>query len=378
VNILIMVALVLAGCQIPGAKPAAPTQVPDLAYTQAAETIVAQLTSSAPTATLAPPEPTLAPPPVEMLQPTQPPPTEIPLPTSTPEPVAPTEPAVVVTPTEAAPALPTGAPTGVVVLATATLVPPYSQPYTMPPYQAFPQTVPTIPATYVAPAFPPYNAPYATPYVAPYPTPVYAVPYTGTLAQPAFTATLPTVQPIPWRLAFQDNFEGSMGWTVETGKNYKMGYDMGGYRMYADFDNDAIYSVKTTNYGDVRVEIDAARLGGPFSSYYGLTCRFQNGGNYYSLVLTGDGSFAILKKLTGKFYTLAQSQAPSTAINRSTAYNRMQIECVGPTLTLSVNGQVLLQARDYDFPAGYVGMIAGNQRESGMDALFDNIAVLTP
>ncbi len=99
----ILVALVVTGCGLVTRKPA--TQAPPEAYTQAAETIVVQLTQAASSAATTPeaapqmPTPTMAPPPTEPLAPvpTEAPPAVTPLPPTaaplTPTEVAPTQPA---------------------------------------------------------------------------------------------------------------------------------------------------------------------------------------------------------------------------------------------------------------------------------------------
>jgi hypothetical protein len=282
--------MVLSGCAMFNPLQQ-PTQIPAEAHTQAAETIVAQLTQVAPT--------------------------ETPLPTST-------RPPGTFTPT------PTSIP-----LAGGTAAPAETQP--------------------------PLETPQAT-------------------DTPEVTAT----QPIPtgagdFIVVFQDDFTPDSGWYTSQGDDFGFEYTQGGYRIYVNIRSAPIWSIRQRDYGDVRLEVDATRTGGPVDGYFGVVCRFdQDKRNYYALVISSDGTYGIAKSENNEYGFLEQGSAPAGAIKSGEATNRVRGDCLGNTLTLSANGQQLLQVRDDSLDSGWIGLIAGTRQQPDLVVLFDNIVALQP
>jgi hypothetical protein len=214
-----------------------------------------------------------------------------------------------------------------------------------------------------------------------------AVTATNTAPAPSPTV-LPTMTPLPTstpsqptsapKLVFQDNFKHQTGWAEQEGDDYGFGFYQGGYRIYDNLLNAAIWSVKELELGDVLVEIDASQLAGPLDGYYGAVCRFQNGSNYYALVVSSNNSFGIAKMKAGKFEFLQQGTAQTGVIQPVNVMNQIRADCVGSSLTLNVNGQKLLEVEDSDFSTGSTGMVAGTRMKPGMVAFFDSIAVYQP
>jgi hypothetical protein len=192
---------------------------------------------------------------------------------------------------------------------------------------------------------------------------------------PTYTPSLPTPTP---KLVFKDDFKYETGWAQEGGDDYGFGFYQGGYRIYVNILNAAIWSVRELELGDVVVETDASQLSGPLDGYYGTVCRFQNGSNYYALVISSNNSFGIAKMKAGKFEFLQQGVAQSGVIQPSNVVNHIRAECIGSSLTLYANGQKLIEVQDSDFSTGSTGMVAGTRMKPGMVAFFDNIAVYQP
>ena len=206
----------------------------------------------------------------------------------------------------------------------------------------------------------------------PHPSPTL-VP-TGT---PILTSTPSQPTPTP-KLVFRDNFKYKTGWATQSGDDYGFGFYQGGYRIYVNILNAAIWSVRELTLEDVMVDVDASQLAGPLDGYYGAVCRFQNGSNYYALVISANNSFGIAKMKAGKFEFLQQGLAQPGIIQVGGVANQIHAECVGSTLTLYANGQKLIEVQDSDFPTGSTGMVAGTRMKPGMVAFFDNIAVYQP
>ena len=73
-----------------------------------------------------------------------------------------------------------------------------------------------------------------------------------------------------------------------------------------------------------------------------------------------------------------EAMQPSEAIRPGTALNQLRADCVGESLTLYVNGQLVAQVQDGAFPSGNVGLIAGTYDTLGVDIFFDNLVVREP
>jgi hypothetical protein len=268
-----------------------PTQIPAEAHTQAAETIVAQITQAAPT--------------------------ETPLPTST-------QPPGTFTPT------PTSIP-----VAGETVVPAETQP--------------------------PLETPQAT-------------------DTPEITVTQPTATSAgDFTVVFQDDFTPNSGWYTSQGEDFGFEYAQGGYRIYVNIRSAPIWSIRQRDYGDVRLEVDATRTGGPTDGYFGVVCRLdREKRNYYALVISSDGTYGIAKSENNAYGFLEQGSAPAGVIKSGEATNRVRGDCLGNTLTLSANGQQLLQIRDDSFDSGWIGLIAGTRQQPDLVVLFDNFVALQP
>ena len=83
--------------------------------------------------------------------------------------------------------------------------------------------------------------------------------------------------------------------------------------------------------------------------------------------------------LEGEFsYTGMNSWVYSENIHRGKTTNRIRADCVGPLLTLYVNGYRLVQVVDSDFSSGDTGLAAATYQTGDIDILFDNLLVTQP
>lgn len=186
----------------------------------------------------------------------------------------------------------------------------------------------------------------------------------------------PTMVASPGDVLQLDDFSGKRGWFVELSSRYEIVFTQGGYRILAITKNNPVWSVRSFEQDDVRLEVDAVQLAGPTDGYYGLVCHHQDNENYYLLVVSLDGNFGIGKvkdnelrflNFTNEYNQLLSSQG-----------NRLRADCVGDTLKLYVDGEHVLEARDDEFVSGGIGMVVGNRSTSGTDVLFDNFIAIKP
>jgi hypothetical protein len=112
---------------------------------------------------------------------------------------------------------------------------------------------------------------------------------------------------------------------------------------------------------------------------FGLICRFQDNDDYYVFFISSDGYYAIGKIKNGEASLLGQDlMAYSAAIVQGSGSNHLRFDCIGKTLTGSVNGQTIAITNDADFSSGDAGLITGAFDKSGVDVSYDNFVVIKP
>jgi hypothetical protein len=157
-------------------------------------------------------------------------------------------------------------------------------------------------------------------------------------------------------------------------------YANGSYRLYVNDTNYDIWANPSKSFpGDVRVEVDATKAGGPDDNDFGLICRYQDTDNFYFFLISSDG-FAAIGKYEGGSQQLISSENMEEAegINLGAATNHIRADCIGSDLKLYVNGNLATTATDSSFTSGDVGLMAGTFGTLGTDILFDNFYVYRP
>jgi hypothetical protein len=189
----------------------------------------------------------------------------------------------------------------------------------------------------------------------------------------------PAVSPTD-RTLYRDDFSKvSSGWNRVTAPKGESNYADGMYRIFVNDANIDIWSLAGRSFSDVRIEVDAYKIGGDRNNRFGVICRAASATTFYTLVISSDGYYGI-GMIDGSEYRLIGMDAlqPTDAINQGSALNHIRADCVGDLLTLYVNGVKLAEVRDATFPTGDVGLIAGSYDVPGVDIRFDNFIVSQP
>jgi hypothetical protein len=178
---------------------------------------------------------------------------------------------------------------------------------------------------------------------------------------------------------FQDDFTRPIsGWDRFLTAEGTMDYDGAGYRMLVNSQNTNFWSTPHKNFADVRMEVDAGKLGGPDENRIGLICRFT-GDDYYFFLITSDGYYGIGIYKGGEAVLLGQSEMQvSSNIKTGLAVNHLRADCAGDTLTFYVNGFQVISVQDARLKSGDVGLLAGTFTQPGVDVIFDNFVALKP
>lgn len=183
---------------------------------------------------------------------------------------------------------------------------------------------------------------------------------------------------------FSDDFSGEQdcGWVL-----YNRGAGI------AEIENEALQLTVTqpgqiwwTNPGrefsDVIIKAEARQVSGPNDNAYGLICRYQNEENFYVLLVSGDGYYAIGKYQSGvesvTYLTENQQFQPSDAVNLGVATNELEARCIGNQLSLIVNGVPVVTVTDPTFVIGDFGLAASTLQPGTAVIQFDNVKVTSP
>jgi hypothetical protein len=149
--------------------------------------------------------------------------------------------------------------------------------------------------------------------------------------------------------------------------------------MINDTNSDTWANPGNESFTDVQIEVDATKNGGPDDNDFGIICRYTDVDNFYYGVISSDGYYAIMKMSGGTGSPMGQdSMLQTDQIAQGVATNHIRFDCIGPTLTLYINGTQVDQETDSEYTTGNVGLVAGTFTTAGTDILFDNFFVYKP
>jgi hypothetical protein len=182
---------------------------------------------------------------------------------------------------------------------------------------------------------------------------------------------------------FHDDFSDvNSGWDHSSNQNGTTDYANGGYEIHVTTTSWSKWANPSKVFqSDVRIEVDATKLGGPEDNAFGVMCRYQDVNNYYKFYLTSDGYAGIIKEENGNTTVIssADGKMPQVnGINPGTATNHIRADCIGNNLTLYANGTQVATASDSAFTGGDVGLVAAAYATAGTDILFKNFYVYAP
>jgi hypothetical protein len=179
---------------------------------------------------------------------------------------------------------------------------------------------------------------------------------------------------------YRDDFsDTSSGWDRVQADEALTDYDNGQYRIFVDQSQHDYWANPGQSFTDVRVEADATKAAGPDDNDFGLICRYQDTENFYAFIISSDGYYAIMKYSGGSSQILGADAMLSTdAVKQGSATNHLRADCVGDSLSLYADGELLQSVTDADFASGDVGLIAGTFDAVGADIVFDDFVVYQP
>jgi hypothetical protein len=185
---------------------------------------------------------------------------------------------------------------------------------------------------------------------------------------------------VPSDVLFQDDFsDPSSGWDRMDVDEGLTDYADGKYRIFVNTNSTDIWANPGLEFTDVVVDVDATKVGGSNDNDFGVICRYQGEENFYFFIIGSDQSFGIGIVKDGVQDLLSEKpMGYHPAVQKGDTNNHIQASCVDSKLSLSVNGEKLLEVNDDSFDSGDVGLMAGTFDEPGTDIHFDNFVVRKP
>ena len=214
----------------------------------------------------------------------------------------------------------------------------------------------------------PPTEPTDTPTYTPKPTPV-----------PTHTPP-PTPTPTPREILLSDDFSNpSSGWHTGSDENGSAFYKGGWLHIRNTTGSEhAMGSWPDQYFTDFVLEVETKLVDGTDENFHTIACRWDGAGNYYDFGIGADGYYEILKWVNDKRVVL-KTPTFSNYINRGQGEtNLMHIECIGNTLSLSVNGHLLATVTDNAFTGGDISLGATALNGAYTEVAFDNIVVTAP
>jgi hypothetical protein len=179
---------------------------------------------------------------------------------------------------------------------------------------------------------------------------------------------------------FQDDFSDTgSGWDHSTTDTGSSDYQDGGYHISVGPEYSSVWANPGKSFTDVSVEVDGHKLSGVDDNEFGVLCRYQDVDNFYGASISSDGYYGFFKLDNGDFgYLGTDKMVKSDAIHLGSESNHIRLDCVGSTLTLYINGEMVSSTSDGSFNSGDVGLYAGTFATANVDVLFDDFVVRQP
>jgi hypothetical protein len=186
--------------------------------------------------------------------------------------------------------------------------------------------------------------------------------------------------PASGSVLFQDDFsDPNSGWLQGQDEFGLAEYTERGFRIYVANESSAKISIPRLHYSNVRLEVEARKIGGMDDNDFGLICRYKDPDNFYFFIISSDGYYGIGKYVHNNMSLIEMDMMQtSDLINQGEANNQIRADCVGDLLTIYINGQKAAEVRDSSLKEGDVGMIAGTFASPGTDILFEQFKVMRP
>lgn len=181
------------------------------------------------------------------------------------------------------------------------------------------------------------------------------------------------------KVSWSDDFsDPTSGWRVESDASAEVGYHDGVMRIIVRSPNRLAWASAEREFSDFHLTVEATQVAGPNDNEYGALVRMQDAKHFYRFSISGDGYYQIAKYDGEKWEPLSGDWAPSDAIKKGQATNRIEVTAQDARMNFLVNGEELAQVEDGAYRKGDIGLYVGTFFDTGVEVHFDNLRVEAP
>jgi hypothetical protein len=195
----------------------------------------------------------------------------------------------------------------------------------------------------------------------------------------SLTANFETI-PTGTGVLFSDDFsDESSGWFTYDEYDGQVIYRDGClYIKDYTVPEESMYGESHHYFTDCIIEVETWLVDGTDNNWHMVFCRWQDEDNYYAFGISADGYYEIAKWVDGKQTVFAEPTSSSHINQGRDVINLIHIECIGSSLSLSVNGHLLADITDTPFTGGDIALGANALAGTFTEVAFDNIIVTKP
>ncbi len=188
----------------------------------------------------------------------------------------------------------------------------------------------------------------------------------------------PNIDPFP-KTVFQENFlpSSKSNWDIGSSKamlkNGALFHQDGGISIWAD---------QNSTIKDVEFSVDTKKISGSDNLGFGIIARYtnqnksSNDGNYYYLLINGNGEFVMGKHLANQKREDKVGWQQSSTINRGNkSHNFLKIICYKQKIIGWINEQRVGMFEDDSLTTGQIGVISERGNGTPIAVYFDKILV---
>jgi len=179
---------------------------------------------------------------------------------------------------------------------------------------------------------------------------------------------------------FSDDFsDESSGWVTYDESDGRVIY-RDGCLYVKDYTNPegSMYGESQRYFTDFILEVETWLVGGTDDNWHAVSYRWKDEDNYYAFGISADGYYEITKWVNDNRTAFVEPTFSSYINQGQGAINLIHIECIGSSLSLSVNGHLLREVIDNTYTGGDISLAANSLAGTFTEIAFDNIVVTEP
>ena len=127
---------------------------------------------------------------------------------------------------------------------------------------------------------------------------------------------------------------------------------------------------------DFDCSVTAQRIGGPDDNEFGIMFRMVDNDNFYKFAISSDRYFRLDKWVDGESQSIKKWER-SDAILGGERADTIRVRCVGTSISLFANGNLLAEVTGTSHSLGRIALFAGTQgNKTGVSVAFDDFSVM--